>query len=719
MAKAISTVSTTVRPVPILPKPGTSSSGLASSSRNMSLDERNVTRQMMEYFPGRECGSFVEFEYKLREFQRGTGTCYARRHSLSAAKYGQNVGEIIPPSVGYAFMVYKCVHARSHWNASKKGRRYADFDCRSFMRVVHRDGRLVIVSYNMQHTHDLRRCEWQVYAANRHLNAEQERVVFGLLRCFKSSMEIRDYVRKNYGIDLTGDDVRVLRDKLRRLDYPVCDLQGSRNMSLDERNVTRQMMEYFPGRECGSFVEFEYKLREFQRGTGTCYARRHSLSAAKYGQNVGEIITPSVGYAFMVYKCVHARSHWNASKKGRRYADFDCRSFMRVVHRDGRLVIVSYNMQHTHDLRRCEWQVYAANRHLNAEQERVVFGLLRCFKSSMEIRDYVRKNYGIDLTGDDVRVLRDKLRRLDYPVCDLQGIRDALRPFGPMAVPLPQVRQPKLDYRLLTQVKRADDRKPFNEIKIREFWLRKLPVAMQLYELTQKWNIIQPAYLAIDPQQHFPSQRHYRQSPPTSSEFTLSEQRHVPNTSFSREPGDFERIKPKDKSERIGRSTPRGDGPVEAAKKGAVGRRKPLIGPVDVFCGRCQKSHLEPLTTVREHLSDARRMTQKLDPPLSGLAVLLDKLKEPFLPFRKIHAQTNYGTPFNFRANLATEFGQGAEICPVQSNHCYRGKNAAIVWGYFRTRILPCCGNPRTRASRDSEPKLLGLPFDNFLQCRY
>ncbi|GAA32174.2 aldehyde dehydrogenase (NAD+), partial [Clonorchis sinensis] len=46
----------------------------------------------------------------------------------------------------------------------------------------------------------------------------------------------------------------------------------------------------------------------------------------------------------------------------------------------------------------------------------------------------VRKNYGIDLTGDDVRVLRDKLRRLDYPVCDLQDIRDALRPFGSMAV---------------------------------------------------------------------------------------------------------------------------------------------------------------------------------------------------------------------------------------------------------------------------------------------
>ncbi|GAA48905.1 hypothetical protein CLF_102195, partial [Clonorchis sinensis] len=54
--------------------------------------------------------------------------------------------------------------------------------------------------------------------------------------------------------------------------------------------------------------------------------------------------------------------------------------------------------------------------------------------SSMEICDYVRKNYGIELTGDDVRILRDKLRPLDHPVCDLQGIRDALHPLGPMAV---------------------------------------------------------------------------------------------------------------------------------------------------------------------------------------------------------------------------------------------------------------------------------------------
>ncbi|GAA47693.1 hypothetical protein CLF_100684 [Clonorchis sinensis] len=126
MPNATSTISTTVRPVPIVPKLSTFFSGLLSSSQNISSDECNITRQMPEYFPGRECGSFAEFESKLREFQRGKGTCYARRHSLPAAKYEQNVGEVFAPSVSYAFMVYRCVHARSHWNANEKGRRYVD-----------------------------------------------------------------------------------------------------------------------------------------------------------------------------------------------------------------------------------------------------------------------------------------------------------------------------------------------------------------------------------------------------------------------------------------------------------------------------------------------------------------------------------------------------------------------------------------------------------------
>ncbi|KER30871.1 hypothetical protein X801_01773, partial [Opisthorchis viverrini] len=92
----------------------------------------------------------------------------------------------------------------------------------------------------------------------------------------------------------------------------------------------------------------------------------------------------------------------------------------------------------------------------------------------------------------------------------------------------------KLGYRLppqlLNQLRRADNRKPPNELKMREFWPQKLQIAMQ-----------------------------------------LSEQRHVSNAPFSKQPRDFKQIKPKDKTERVGRSTPRGDGPVKTAKTEAVG----------------------------------------------------------------------------------------------------------------------------------------------------
>ncbi|GAA50552.1 hypothetical protein CLF_104713 [Clonorchis sinensis] len=102
---------------------------------------------------------------------------------------------------------------------------------------------------------------------------------------------------------------------------------------------------------------------------------------------------------------------WQRMNEMFRYADLNCRFFMQAAHRDCRLVIISFNMQRSHDLRRSDWQVYAANRHLSAAC--VLFCLMRCFKSSMEIRDHVRETHEIALTGDDVRVLRDKLRRLD------------------------------------------------------------------------------------------------------------------------------------------------------------------------------------------------------------------------------------------------------------------------------------------------------------------
>ncbi|GAA55307.1 hypothetical protein CLF_107556 [Clonorchis sinensis] len=55
-----------------------------------------------------------------------------------------------------------------------------------------------------RHSEDLRRSDWRGYASNSHLDDKREQMVLGLLRCFRSPMEILDSLRKSCGIDLTG-----------------------------------------------------------------------------------------------------------------------------------------------------------------------------------------------------------------------------------------------------------------------------------------------------------------------------------------------------------------------------------------------------------------------------------------------------------------------------------------------------------------------------------
>lgn len=84
---------------------------------------RDVTRILLECFPGRECKTLEEFEQRMTEFQRRSGTCYARRRSVTAETYRKTTGKVIPAELGYALMVYQCVHAAADWKANVRGRR--------------------------------------------------------------------------------------------------------------------------------------------------------------------------------------------------------------------------------------------------------------------------------------------------------------------------------------------------------------------------------------------------------------------------------------------------------------------------------------------------------------------------------------------------------------------------------------------------------------------
>lgn len=84
--------------------------------------ETDVTSKFVEHFPGLTCSSFGEFDERLWQFQKDTGTCYARRHSRSAAAHQAKTGEVIADAIAYAFFICFCVHAKFEWKSEIRGR---------------------------------------------------------------------------------------------------------------------------------------------------------------------------------------------------------------------------------------------------------------------------------------------------------------------------------------------------------------------------------------------------------------------------------------------------------------------------------------------------------------------------------------------------------------------------------------------------------------------
>ncbi|TGZ66681.1 hypothetical protein CRM22_005203 [Opisthorchis felineus] len=175
---------------------------------------RDVTKQFLECFPGRECRTLAELQTKLARFQRLTGTSYTRCSSVTASTWKKRSQQVIPMEIGYSMLLYKCVHTSVRRNADIRGRLYKDYNCASYFRIVYRDKCLQIIRFNMCHNHDLSSNNWQIYPSNRKLSEEQERTLLSILPSCPSYMVIRNYVQTNYGITLTRDDVRQLRKRI-------------------------------------------------------------------------------------------------------------------------------------------------------------------------------------------------------------------------------------------------------------------------------------------------------------------------------------------------------------------------------------------------------------------------------------------------------------------------------------------------------------------------
>ena len=94
-----------------------------------------------------------------------------------------------------------------------------------------------------------------------------------------------------------------------------------------------------------------------------------------------------------------------------------------------------FSMVHNHAVMVGAERVYPNNRNrFTREELRTIRGLVGTFKSTIEIRSHIFKQFGVDMEADDIRRLRSKIRADETPKCDLQAIKDLLSKDGTMEV---------------------------------------------------------------------------------------------------------------------------------------------------------------------------------------------------------------------------------------------------------------------------------------------
>nr|VZI31006.1 unnamed protein product [Spirometra erinaceieuropaei] len=156
-----------------------------------------------------------------------------------------------------------------------------------------------------------------------------------------------------------------------------------------------------------SFSELQTKIEEFQRVTGSLYARRNTKRFP-----VGSAESKSLVYRSFAYECYHYGSHKSGSmmQRNRRSAKIGCRSKIYVSCSRNMLKIVRYDVRHNHGVTPDEARLYPRNRRLTQSQLAVVEDLLETTQENNVVKEFIETNFDTSVTMSDVRNLRTKIK---------------------------------------------------------------------------------------------------------------------------------------------------------------------------------------------------------------------------------------------------------------------------------------------------------------------
>ncbi|CAH8641475.1 unnamed protein product, partial [Dicrocoelium dendriticum] len=156
---------------------------------------------------------FASVEKDLKEFQIKTATSFVRRNVQSAKAYERETGQVLPDGCPYRYILFVCVHGR---RSNVTGKRYRCYDCPARFSVTYKGECYEIGNAYLWHSHSFQVGKPWLYACNRRLSEEQERLVLNLMRTFRRTQEMRAFVRQQYDIRLTRRDLYVMRRRHRK-----------------------------------------------------------------------------------------------------------------------------------------------------------------------------------------------------------------------------------------------------------------------------------------------------------------------------------------------------------------------------------------------------------------------------------------------------------------------------------------------------------------------
>ncbi|VDL92806.1 unnamed protein product [Schistocephalus solidus] len=179
-------------------------------------------------------------------------------------------------------------------------------------------------------------------------------------------------------------------------------------------DLTPQFMRFFPSDRMDTYEAFNARLRQFQQETGSVYVLGRSNKWPQKEQAAAELA--GLTYKNVTLQCVHfgsggsRRPSVDGNALLTRTVRIGCKSRIYLSSVRGGVELVSFDMRHNHRVSVQMARLYCQNRRLPPEAMQEAANLIAKNIGNFALWRYLQDFYNPNLTREDVRRLKRKLK---------------------------------------------------------------------------------------------------------------------------------------------------------------------------------------------------------------------------------------------------------------------------------------------------------------------